>query len=81
LNSPIDEHILVEIPDGTTLPPGDIGVYKLLKSLYGLKQAPLCWKNLINQYLIAKKFARLEADPFLYVKEVTFKKQRSLADK
>ena len=62
LNAPIDEHIWVKVPDGTTLPPSDNGIYKLLKSLYGLKQAPRCWNNLINQYLIEKKFVRLEAD-------------------
>jgi hypothetical protein len=40
LNAPIDEHIWVKVPDGTTLPPGDNGIYKLLKSLYRSKQAP-----------------------------------------
>jgi Reverse transcriptase (RNA-dependent DNA polymerase) len=36
-----------------------------------LKQAPRCWKNILNQYLIDKKFERLEADPCLYVKVLT----------
>ena len=71
LNAPIDEHIWVKVPDGTNLPPGDNGVYKLLKSLYGLKQAPRCWNNMLNQYLIDEKFERLEADPCLYVKVLT----------
>ena len=78
LNAPIDEHIWVKVPDGTTLPPGDNGVYKLLKSLYGLKQAPRCWNNLINQYLVEKNFVRLEADPCLYVKEIKFKEKEAI---
>ena len=43
----------------------------MIKSLYGLKQASKCWDNLINDYLIANGFQRLEADPCIYVREIT----------
>ena len=43
LNAPITEDIWVQVPNGTHLPPGDNGIYKLKKSLYGLKQAPREW--------------------------------------
>jgi hypothetical protein len=71
LNAPITEDIWVKVPEGTKLPEGDDGVYKLLKSLYGLKQAPREWNNMINDYLISQGFERLEADPCIYRKEVT----------
>ena len=34
------QDIWVQVPQGTDLPPGDNGIYKLKKSLYGLKQTP-----------------------------------------
>ena len=71
LNAPLEEHIWVKIPDGTNLADGDNGIYKLIKSLYGLKQASRCWNNLINDYLIESGFQRLEADPCIYVCEIT----------
>jgi Reverse transcriptase (RNA-dependent DNA polymerase) len=43
----------------------------LIKSLYGLKQASRCWNNLINDYLRESGFQRLEADPCIYVREIT----------
>ena len=70
LNAPLEENIWVKIPDGTQLPTGDNGIYKLIKSLYGLKQASRCWNNLINEYLIESGFQRLEADPCIYVREI-----------
>ena len=80
LNAPIDEHIWVMVPDGTSLPPDDNGIYKLLKSLYGLKQAPRCWNNMINQYLIAEGFERLEADTCLYVLKLTKSLRKGLLE-
>jgi hypothetical protein len=73
LNAPINEDIWVRVPDGTLLPPGDNGIYKLLKSLYGLKQAPREWNHMINKFLVETLgFTRLEADPCIYRKTEKF---------
>jgi Reverse transcriptase (RNA-dependent DNA polymerase) len=40
LNADISKNIWVQVPNGTPVPDGDDGVYKLRMSLYGLKQAP-----------------------------------------
>ena len=45
------QDILVQVPQGTDLPPGDNGIYKLKKSLYGLKQTPREWNEFINRYI------------------------------
>jgi Reverse transcriptase (RNA-dependent DNA polymerase) len=70
LNASLEENIWVQIPPGTMLPTGDDGIHKLLKSLYGLKQASRCWNTLMNAYLIEKGFTRMEADPYIYSREV-----------
>ena len=61
LKASISENIWVKVPDGTELPPGDDGIYKLKKSLYGLKQAPREWNQCINEFLVKElHFERLE---------------------
>ena len=68
LNADILESIWVQLPKGTPVADGDDGVYKLKKSLYGLKQAPREWNHMVNNFLISKKFERMEADPCIYKK-------------
>ena len=69
LNAPICEDICVKVPNGTELPDGDDGIFKLRKSLlYGLKQAPREWNHCINSFLVDElHFTRLEADPCRYL--------------
>lgn len=51
INSPIDEEIFCQIPDGYNLPeaqfPGPKSQYviRLLRALYGLRQSPALWHN------------------------------------
>ena len=72
LNASISEDIWVKVPDGTELPPGDDGIYKLKKSLYGLKQTLREWNHCINEFLVKDlHFERLEADPCIYRKTDT----------
>ena len=59
---------MVQLPKRNPVPDGDDGVYKLKKSLYGLKQAPREWNHMVNNFLISKKFERMEADPCIYKK-------------
>ena len=61
LNAPINEDIWVQVPNGTELPVGDNGMYKLKKSPYGLKQAPREWNQMINGVLLDMGFEPLEA--------------------
>ena len=67
------QDIWVQVPQGTDLPSGDNGIYKLKKSLYGLKQAPREWNECINNFLVNDlHFKRLEADPCIYKKTDTY---------
>jgi Reverse transcriptase (RNA-dependent DNA polymerase) len=68
LNADISENIWVQLPKGTPVPNGDDGTYKLKKFLYGLKQAPRKWNHVVYNFLIIKKFERMEADPCIYKK-------------
>ena len=64
LNADISENIWVQLPKVTpAVPDGDDGVYKLKKSFYGMKQAPWELNHMVNNFLISKKFERMEADP------------------
>jgi Reverse transcriptase (RNA-dependent DNA polymerase) len=65
LNEDILESILVQLPKETPVPNGDDEVYKLKKLLNGLKQAQQDWNH---NFLISKKFERMEADPCIYKK-------------
>ena len=63
----------VQVPQGTDLPPGDNGIYKLKESLCGLKQVPREWNECINNTLVnVLHFERLEADPCMYKKTDTY---------
>jgi len=70
LNAPLDEEIWVQVPPGSC-PPGDDGLYVLVRSLYGLKQAPRQWNNMINEYLLSLGFTPTEADPCIYLRDST----------
>ena len=67
------QDIWVQVPQGTDLPSGHNGIYKLKKSLYGLKQAPREWNEFINNFLVNDlHFERWEAIPCIYKKTDTY---------
>lgn len=66
LNSPVEEVVYMELPEGFEQPGM---VCKLEKSLYGLKQAPRNWDKLIHGFITGEmQFKATVSDPSLYYK-------------
>jgi len=77
LNSPIDEEVYVEIPEGFLDEDFDdieknnetrrLNVAKLLKAVYGTVQAPRCWMKTFAEALIEIGFKRSYVDSCLFI--------------
>jgi hypothetical protein len=64
LNSPVEEDVYMELPEGFEQPGM---VCKLQKSLYGLKQAPRNWDKLVHGFITGEmQFKATVSDPSLY---------------
>jgi len=64
LNGELEETILLEAPEGSTIPADS--VLRLRKSLYGLKQSPRCFNKSLDQWLRSEGLTPTHADPCIY---------------
>ena len=77
LNPDVDDDTLfMELPEGWPKHgqnggPEEVTVIRLRKALYGLKQAPHLWYRHINAFLISLGFIQSEADPNLYIRNLS----------
>jgi hypothetical protein len=67
-NSILQEEVYVEQPKGFQDPHHPHHVYKLKKALYGLKQATWAWYERLTTYLLAKGFARGQANWTFFIR-------------
>ncbi|GJX07830.1 retrovirus-related pol polyprotein from transposon TNT 1-94 [Tanacetum coccineum] len=58
LNTPLNEEVCVNYPDGFVDPHPPDKVYRLKKALYGLKQAPRAWYDELSNFLVSKGFSK-----------------------
>jgi hypothetical protein len=65
-NSPLDEEVYVELPDGFKHP-GMIG--RLLRALYGLRRSPLLWQRLLSTTLTDLGLKCAHEEPCLFVND------------
>lgn len=69
LNGELEEHVLMEQPEGFIEEGQEHKVYKLHKAIYGLKQAAKSWYEKINGILLTKlNFNKLPSEPCVYYK-------------
>jgi hypothetical protein len=71
LNGMIEEGVYIQQPQGFEVHGRESHVCKLKKALYGLKQAPRAWYSRIDGYLQSMGFTKSEADPNLYLIQVS----------
>jgi Reverse transcriptase (RNA-dependent DNA polymerase) len=65
-NSPLDEEVYIELPDGFKQP-GMIG--RLLRALYGLRRSPLLWQRLLSTTLTDLGLKCALEEPCLFVND------------
>jgi hypothetical protein len=65
-NSPLDEEVYIELPDGFKQP-GMIG--RLLRALYGLRRSPLLWQKLLSTTLTDLGLKCVPEEPCLFVND------------
>lgn len=65
-NSPLDEEVYVELPDGFKQP-GMVG--RLLRALYGLRRSPLLWQRLLSTTLVDLGLKCANEEPCLFVND------------
>jgi len=63
-NSPLDEEVYVELPDGFKQP-GMVG--RLLRALYGLRRSPRLWQKLLSDTLTELGLKFVPEEPCLFV--------------
>lgn len=63
-NSPLDEEVFVELPDG--FKQGGL-VARLLRALYGLRRSPLLWQKLLSQVLKEQGLEPTTEEPCLFI--------------
>lgn len=66
LNSPIEEEVYVEQPEGFLISGRETYVCKLKRCLYGLKQASRAWNQHITAILLKLGFNQSEQDPCIF---------------
>lgn len=65
-NSPLDEEVYIELPDGFKQP-GMIG--RLLRALYGLRRSPLLWQQLLSTTLTDLGLKCVLEEPCLFIND------------
>ena len=65
-NSPLDEEVYIELPDGFRQS-GMIG--RLLRALYGLRRSPLLWQRLLSTTLTDLGLKCALEEPCLFVND------------
>src|SRR3954453_8890522 len=65
-NSPLDEEVYVELPEGFKQP-GMVG--RLLRALYELRRSPLLWQKLLSTALTELGLKCVHEEPCLFVND------------
>lgn len=72
LKGELEEEIYMEVPEGLTLPPGQMTfVLRLKKGLYGLKQSGREWNKKISKFLRSIGYLPISGDSCVFLNLVT----------
>lgn len=66
LNSPIDEEVYVQYPDGFKIPGQSL---RLKKALYGLRRSPFLWHKHFSQTLVSMGLKPILEEPCIYTND------------